>query len=238
MKRIGGRKLRQCAAAAVLLVFMTGMIGVAANNELLYRIWGTHGKENVESHEEIVYETEKGTSNTVVYPAREYTDQNLDKAEELIGSSLTFEPLIKEIGERLSDEEETSERTESLQVPLSTRAEQIQYHNAQGGMIALSPLSMVIDMDRVPGIAKEAADAPWHAYYVSVNYSYGSRYLVHEHGINGIHSCGKDVDNASYTLGTSENQLIFVFNRLIDPQQAESVTVNETTYNPTNTMPD
>lgn len=315
---------------------MAGMISIAANSELLYRIQGTHGKENVESHTVILYETEKDTFNTVIYPTREYTDQNLDKAEELIGSSLAFEPLVKEIGdtrltvlavvsdgnaaivaftlesedgvtalrysqlaneskgawfdenapfyfyfkdcaenilvdlekstktmlycydymvmqqpdaqsaeyltmeicERLSDEEETSATTEILQVPLSTRTKQVQYHNTQGGMITLSPLSMVINMDKVPGIAKEEAGDPWHAYYVSVNYSDDSHYLVHGHGIEGIHSCEKDIDNVSYTLENLENQLIYVFNRLIDPQRAESVTVNETIYTPLHSMPD
>lgn len=326
-------KLGQCAAAAVLLAFTAGVVNVAAGNELLYRIWGTHGKENITSHAEVLYDAKKDTSSTVIYPEREYTDQNLDEAEELIGGSLSFEPLIKEIGdtrltilsavsdgraavtaftlereggvtalrysqlaneskgawfdenapfyfcfedcaenifvdlekstdsmlycydymvmqqtdaqaadsltmmlyERLSDEEENQE---SLQVPLSTRTEQTAYSSAQGGGIDISPISMTIDMEMLPGISKEEARDPWHAYYVSVNYKDGSRYLVHEHGIEGLHSCEKDVDNVSYTLENTENQLIFVFNRLIDPKQVESVTVNETIYTPQHAMPD
>ena len=326
-RKMDGRRAGQCAAAAALLVLATGTIGVAANSEFFYRVWGTHGKEKIESHEEVLYDEEKGTSTTVTYPQREYTDKNMDRAEELIGSSLSYGPVVREIGdtrltilasvcdgnaavveftlereggvtalrysqldneskgawfaedapfyfqfadchenifvdlerstedtlycydymvvqqpdaqtaksltmeiyERETGQEEWGE-AESLQVPISSEAQQREYGSAEGGKITISPLSMKIDMGMVPGLTKEEAGDPWHAFYVSVNYKDGTNYLVHEHEIPGIHSCEVETDNASYALEDMENQLIFVFNRLNDPEQVESITVNETVY--------
>lgn len=92
-------------AAAVLFLVMGApvIVRAASGSEFFYRVWGAWGKENIASHEEVVYDERKGTSVTVTYPEREYTNEGLERAEELTGGAVSCQPLVKEIGDtRLS----------------------------------------------------------------------------------------------------------------------------------------
>lgn len=313
-------------AAAALLVAATPVIAVtAANSEIFSRIWGTSGRKNIEPHEEVFRDEEKGISYTVSYPAREYTDDALDKADELIGSFISDEPVVKEIGDtkltvltvvydgnaavaaftlereggvnaltysqvdneskgawfsdnapfwfqfadcyenifvdldkstkdmlycydymvidpffkeekgltmeiyQRTDSREGEEQGDTLSIPLKGRVKGAAYVNAEGGEAILSPISVRIDMSTGLGLTPEEVYDPWHIYYVSVNYKDGTSYIVHEHEMEGIHSCRVETDNAGYICGT-ENGIVFVFNRLADMEEVESVVVNETIY--------
>lgn len=315
------------AAAVFLLALSTpAIVSVASGSGFFSRIWGTSGKENVESHEEVVEDAEKGTSYTVTYPKREYTDEGLAKAEELIGDGVSFKPVVKEIGDtrltvlgaaydgnaavvdftlereggaagilygqlyneskgawftedasfRLvfqdcsenifvdlekSTEEmlicyaylvtdlpdhpagirmeiyrkqdgETDEElcADTVLIPVSGQAKVKQYVNGDGGVLGLSPMSMDIDCKVGLGLDEEQVYDPWYLYYAAVNYKDGSVYVVQEHGVEGLHSCEVDIDNTGYACGTQDGHMVFVFNRLVDIGEVESVVVNETVY--------
>lgn len=328
------RRIRFPAAAAAFVLAASGMAALAAESDFFYRIWGTHGKKNIESHEEILYDERKGTSTVVTWPRREYTDENLDRARELIGEAVSFQPVVKQIGdttltilaavsdgnaavvefmlereegvdalqlhysqmdneskgawftedspftldfaqgsgsiqvdlERSSEEVlycceymviDPSARTEdgltleiylndrrqegadtelaqveaeTLRIPVPSRAEQKEFVNAQGGSLFVSPISIRIRMDEVPGLTQEEAGDPWYGYYVALHYRDKTGYLVHEHELGGIHSCEVETDNNCYALEDLEKGLTFVFNRLVDVAQVEAVTVNGTRY--------
>lgn len=118
----------------------------------------------------------------------------------------------------------------SIPVPVSSKAEKTVFSNSKNGIAEISPLSIKIDMKKGLGLSKEDAYDPYNAYYVSINYKNGKKYIVHEHEMDGIHQCGTETDNASYTCGDIDDNLIFVFNRLVDTDNIQSVTVNETEY--------
>ncbi len=80
------------------------------------------------------------------------------------------------------------------------------------------------------GISKEEPYDPYNAYYVSINYKNGKKYIVHEHEMDGIHQCKTEIDNANYVCGDTDDNITFVFNRLVDTDNIQSVTVNETEY--------
>ena len=88
-------------AAAVLILFlaMPALAVAASGSEFFARLWGTEGKKNVEAHTEEVRDEENGRTYTVTFPRRNYTDDNLDRAEELIGGAVSCEPAVKEIGD-------------------------------------------------------------------------------------------------------------------------------------------
>lgn len=315
------------AAAMFLLVISTPVImSAASGSEFFGRIWGTLGRENIESHEEILQDEEKGTSFLVTYPKREYTDEGLEKAEELMGEGVSYKSLVKEIGDtrltvlgaaydgnaavveftlereggitgvlygqlyneskgawftedapfrlsfkdcsenifvdldkstkemlycyaylvtdlsdqragipmeiyRRQDEETDGEQqTDTVLIPIQGQAEKKQYVNEDGGILGLSPMSMDIDCKVGLGLSQEQAYDPWYVYYAAVNYKDGRVYVVHEHGIEGLHSCEVDIDNTSYACGTQDNHMVFVFNRLVDTGDVESVVVNKTVY--------
>ncbi len=327
-------KSRLVKAASLIIVFMIVpvMAGVAANSDFFDRIWGTAGREDIESHDEIVYDEAKGSSCVVTYPKREYTDENLDKAEELIGSAVSYGPIVKEIGNsRLTvmaaacdgraafvefilegkeiisgitygkldneskgawfledasvrfffsdsseniyvdlekstketlycydyivlasgaqqvkgltleihqetDREKDEEEVEYLFIPLNEKMKREQYGNPEGGEIKISPISMEIDLNTGLGLSKEEVYDPWNIYYVVINYRDGSSYVVHEHEMEDIHFCKSEIDNVSYTCQDTENHLVFLFNRLVDIESVESIIVNETTYQQSNSQ--
>lgn len=318
-----GRWLR---AAAVFLLVMTMpvLVGKAAGSDLFCRIWGALGKETIESHEEIIYDKEKGTSYAVTYPKREYTNDLLEKAEELIGNPASFAPIVKEIGDTrltilalaydgnaavveftlereggveglcygqldneskgawfaadapfrfyfadcsenifvdlekstedilycydymvvdLADQaqeltleiyqnhdEDVAALADTLLVPLSNQIGKKECTNAEGGRISLSPIAMNVDVNEGLGLDRIQAYDPWNVYYVAIRYVDGTSYVVHEHGIDGIHSCEVEIENTGYVCGSEDGHLVFVFNRLVDIGKVESVIVNETVY--------
>ncbi len=48
--------------------------------------------------------------------------------------------------------------------------------------------------------------------------------------MDGIHQCKTEIDNANYVCGDTDDNITFVFNRLVDTDNIQSVTVNETEY--------
>lgn len=314
------------AAAAFLLVALTPVIvSAASESEFFGRLWGTSGKDNVKSHEETLYDEEKGTSCTVTYPQREYTDEGIERGEELLGNGVSYQPVVKEIGDtrltvsgaaydgnaavveftlereggvkgifygqlyneskgagftedapfrlvfrdcsenifvdldkstedllycyaylvtnlpdqaaelqveiyRKQEENGEEMQTDSLVIPIQGEAEKEEYVNADGGKVRLSPMSMDVDCNIGLGLSKEQAYDPWYIYYSAINYKDGSVYVVHEHELEGFHSCEVEIDNTAYTCGTQEAHLTFVFNRLVDAGAVESVVINETVY--------
>lgn len=314
------------AAAVIFLALAAPAIARAAGCDFLYRIWGTWGKENVVSHEEVLYDAEKKTSCVIVYPRREYTDAGLEKAEELLGDAVSCTPLVRELGDtRLTvlgavydgsaavveftlegaaevqgvicgqlyneskgawftedapfrfaftdcseniyvDLERSTEETlycyawlvtdlpeaaqeltmeiyrrqdneagaeiqmDSLVIPVREKPERREYLNADGGVASISPMSAEIDCSIGLGLDREQSYDPWYIYYVAVNYKDGNIYIVYEHEMEGIHSCEADTNNTGYVCGTVDHCLVFVFNRLVDIDNVESIVVNETMY--------
>ncbi|MCI8638776.1 MAG: hypothetical protein HFG41_06455 [Coprococcus sp.] len=86
------------SAAAFLLICTPIAVSAAANSMAFQRIWGNAGKDSVDSHEVVVEDEVKG-SYTVTYPQRTYVDVDPQKAEELIGSHISLEPVVKELGD-------------------------------------------------------------------------------------------------------------------------------------------
>lgn len=326
----GQKKMLKAAAAVVFLMAAMPILAAASGSDLFYRLWGTAGKENIPSHEEKLYGEEKDSVCIVTYPEREYTDTNLDRAEELLGNAISCEPVVKEIGDtkltilasvcdgnaavveftlereggidffqygQLDNESkgawfsedapfyfyfadcgesiyvdleksagdilycydymavknpgvskgltlEICWRTgtdaegnmeegmdkDTLFIPLGSELERKTFVNRAEGNIDISSIAMKADMSTGLGLSQEEACDPWNAYYVAVNYKNGSSYIVHEHGIEGVHVCENDIDNNGYACGDEEGGLVFVFNRLVDTDEIESVTVNDTIY--------
>lgn len=119
-------------------------------------------------------------------------------------------------------------KTTTIPIAIKSEVETVEYVNNDGGSLQISPLSMKLDMQK--GLGLSDAD-PYNIYYVSVSYKDGSNYIVHEHEMSELHTCDVDIDNVGYTCGDMENwNLTYVFNRLVDVGNIESITINESTY--------
>lgn len=332
---------KAAAVVAALIISVPVITNAATGGEFFNRIWGSTGKENIASHTEVIYDKEKDTSYTVTYPKTEYEDIDTDEAEKLIGSSISYRPVVKKLGDTtlsvlsfvydgnaavaeftlekeggvnaleysqeyneskgadfsgdadfyfnfgdydgkiytdikkstkdlvycyyymtrnrqpdtgenevmLNIEEYPCTRKElwdsddntfkkymdktkksSIKIPVMGQPAKTIFTNKGNGTAEISPISMKIDMKKGLGLSKEDAYDPYNAYYVSINYKNGKKYIVHEHEMEGKHSCKTETDNASYTCGDTDDNLTFVFNRLVDTDNIKSVTVNGTEY--------
>ena len=134
----------------------------------------------------------------------------------------------------LSDEElekpENQVEVNKISIPLSENVQSVNYSNNDGAVAEISPLSIKIDLETGLGLSEDGQADPWYCYYVAINYKDGTNYVVQEHEISGKHTCDVEIDNSSYACGTLDNQLIYVFNRLVDVKEISSITINDVEY--------
>ncbi|MGN0484987.1 MAG: hypothetical protein ACI4HI_15700 [Lachnospiraceae bacterium] len=343
------RSLKVAAAAAVVIIAAPIATNAATNGELFNRIWGTLGHKTIESHEEVIQEEGKEPF-TVTFPKKEYEKADPDKAQELIGDSLSTKPIIKDIGDtrltitsavsdgnvavvefslhrdggvnclnysQLDNEtkgawfnDETSHfdfyfldccdnlyvdlerstsdtlycydymakdvfgethkdlrlklkqypgtikeyydnfpnpdtedekvyetyasqiNTEIITIPIQKEVEKQTFASKGHGTVTFSSLGMKVNLSKALGLPHTEAESPDSLYYVAVNYKDGSKYVMRESDKEGVHDCPQDIDNTSYACEDINANTIYVFNRLIDTSQVESITFNETTYLP------
>jgi hypothetical protein len=128
------------------------------------------------------------------------------------------------------EELEAETKSSTINIPISENVASAALKNADGGVVEVSPLSIKIDMNTGLGLTESEAYDPYSCYYVSINYKDGTNYIVSEHEKSGKHSCDVEIDNSSYACGSLNNELTYVFNRLVDTSQIESVTVNDVEY--------
>lgn len=86
-------------AASLLIVTVPVAVNAANDGDIFNRIWGNAGKKNIEAHDKVIYEEEKGTSYVVTYPKREYVTIAPDEAEELIGGNISKKVMEEQLGD-------------------------------------------------------------------------------------------------------------------------------------------
>lgn len=97
--------VKVAAAAAAVVVASPFVVNAATGGDLFARLWGNDGKENVESHNEVVVEDGKydDKGNPVTYevtmPKIEYVAQDPEVAERLLAGKYTTEPVSTTIGD-------------------------------------------------------------------------------------------------------------------------------------------
>lgn len=105
-RKLGKRKADALkAAAAVLITMIVLPVGVnaAMNGELFKRIWGSQGKEDIESHTEVMIEESKGTEIETTFPKVEYEDMDESRADELLGKNISFTSVSETMGDTTID---------------------------------------------------------------------------------------------------------------------------------------
>lgn len=93
------RFARLAMAASLLIIVASAATYATAGTGFFNEIWGNAGKSDIDSHDEEVYDAEKGTTSIVTYPKRDYVETDEDKAEELIGDNVSHEKIVQKIGD-------------------------------------------------------------------------------------------------------------------------------------------
>ena len=125
---------------------------------------------------------------------------------------------------------ESGKKTVIINIPCENRLGSAVFTNAGGGRIEMSPISMNIDMNTGLGLTPEQAYDPYSAYKIVITYKDGSTYTVIEHEYPDVYACGEYIDNTSYSCGSLDNEYLLIFNRLVNPEDVVSVTVNGVEY--------
>ena len=138
--------------------------------------------------------------------------------------------LAEEYGSEQAQAVETGKKTTELRIPCEKRLGSTAFTNAGGGQIEMSPISMNIDMNTGLGLTPGQAYDPYSAYKIVITYRDGSTYTVLEHEYPDVYACDEYIDNTSYSCGSLDNEFLLIFNRLVDPEDVVSVTVNGIEY--------
>ena len=138
--------------------------------------------------------------------------------------------LAEEYGSEQAQAVENGKKTTELRIPCEKRLGSTAFTNAGGGQIEMSPISMNIDMNTGLGLTPGKAYDPYSAYKIVITYRDGSTYTVLEHEYPDVYACDEYIDNTSYSCGSLDNEFLLIFNRLVDPEDVVSVTVNGIEY--------
>ena len=138
--------------------------------------------------------------------------------------------LAEEYGSEQAQSVENGKKTTELRIPCEKRLGSTAFTNAGGGQIEMSPISMNIDMNTGLGLTPGQAYDPYSAYKIVITYRDGSTYTVLEHEYPDVYACDEYIDNTSYSCGSLDNEFLLIFNRLVDPEDVVSVTVNGIEY--------
>ncbi|MCM1237256.1 MAG: hypothetical protein NC489_44880, partial [Ruminococcus flavefaciens] len=121
-------------------------------------------------------------------------------------------------------------KTSNIKVPLNSPIKTTDYKNADGGIISISPIAMKIDMDTGLRLSNNGEYDTDKIYNVEINYKAEKNYKVLEHSLKGIHSCETKIDNTSAIDCNSKGYAVILFNRLVDTDKIDTITVNNTIY--------
>ena len=138
--------------------------------------------------------------------------------------------LAEEYGSEQAQAVENGKKTTELRIPCEKRLGSTAFTNAGGGQIEMSPISMNIDMNTGLGLTPGQAYDPYSAYKIVITYRDGSTYTVLEHEYPDVYACDEYIDNTSYSCGSLDNEFLLIFNRLVDPEDVVSITVNGIEY--------
>ena len=94
-----------------------------------------------------------------------------------------------------------------------------------GETIEVSPISLKVNCD------DESSEISMDVtYFIGINYKDGSNYVVLERNVPDLHGCSTATANYQYICGTIDNDIILLFNRLVNTDRIQSIQVNDTIY--------
>lgn len=324
------------AAAIALFVASPFIVNAATNGEFFSRIWGTAGRQDIPSHVE--YIEDKGEEIPVVYPQQDFVDVDVERAEDMIGSNISYLNISTEVddvtitilsavrdnrsaiveftlekeggidflnysqldneskGAWFSDEStfyfsigsynpgkiyvdlemsteemlhcyyyvresaslrmtiyqypctlgelnaysmaddqaalaEINDNTErsTIQIPCDSVIDSVEFVNPDGGILNISPVSMVVYSSTGLGLTYSESRDPYQVYYVYIEYEDGSSYLVDEHNCH-LHECDVEVANYSDSYAGFGDDVYYIFNRLVYVDSISTINVNGVEY--------
>ena len=125
----------------------------------------------------------------------------------------------------------------SVNIPVSDEIESTTFTSKEGGSLEISPIAMNVDLNQGinydPSIVEESLTMD-DVYKMEITYRDGSTYLIeaekYPYDTGSIYDPDEEVASYSYICGSIDNHVITLFNRLVDVEQIEKITINETEF--------
>ena len=191
--------------------------------------------EFVAGSENIIVDLERSTDDVVYcYDYMALEPDAYDKEKKGLLFEVTEYPCTRkemfEADEKAFEAYQKNTIVDRILVPFQEPVAATKFVNADGGAVSLSPLALDIDMQKGLGLSEEEIYDYENVYYAAIHYKDQTTFVVREHEQKGRHSCEEKVDNTCCVSSNEQGHAVMAFNRLVDPDEIESITVNDTTY--------
>lgn len=120
----------------------------------------------------------------------------------------------------------------SVNIPVSDEISSTVFTNKDGGNLEISPIAMNVDLKQGIDFSNTFDGDPCidNVYKMEITYKDGSTYLIydvkHPYDTGSANDPAEEVASFSYICGSIDDHVITLFNRLVDVDNIEKITIN------------
>ena len=124
----------------------------------------------------------------------------------------------------------------SVNIPVSDEISTTTFVSKDGGSLEISPIAMNVDLNQGIDFSNtlEGIACLDNVYNMEITYNDGSTYLMYAkkypYDSGDVFNPAEEVESISYICGSINNHVITLFNRLVDVEQVEKITINGTEF--------
>ena len=124
----------------------------------------------------------------------------------------------------------------SVNIPVSDEISTTTFVSKDGGSLEISPIAMNVDLNQGIDFSNtlEGIACLDNVYNMEITYKDGSTYLMYArkypYDSGDVFNPAEEVESISYICGSINNHVITLFNRLVDVEQVEKITINGTEF--------
>ena len=154
-----------------------------------------------------------------------------------------YDRSISEVNSSLENDADADDsqyivKEEYVEVPVVDEIKTSKFVSESDGELEISPIAMNVNLCKGFTVNPEAQQAEGNVpftmddvYKIEITYKDGSTYLVmdenYPHGTGAVNSPAEEVASYSYICGSLDDHVIVLFNRLVDVENIEKITVND-----------
>lgn len=154
-----------------------------------------------------------------------------------------YDRSISEVNSSLENDADADDsqyivKEEYVEIPVVDEIKTSKFVSESDGELEISPIAMNVNLCKGFAVNPEAQQAEGNVpftmddvYKIEITYKDGSTYLVmdenYPHETGAVNSPAEEVASYSYICGSLDNHVIVLFNRLVDVENIEKITVND-----------
>ncbi len=155
-----------------------------------------------------------------------------------------YDRSISEVNSSLENDADADDsqyivKEEYVEVPVVDEIKTSKFVSEDDGELEISPIAMNVNLSQgfEPVAQTDGEDVPFtldEVYKMEITYKDGSTYLVmtevYPYDTGAVNNPEEEVASYSYICGSIDNHAIVLFNRIVDVENIEKITVNDVDY--------